>query len=100
MTHVLKQNINTNFVILILEHSSESLDLCFGTPEKFPPSPKKSRKMEDIESDDKHSSYAGSVRSDTEMSDTCEFSDEKNSETMYVFIVENRFFMKIVEFCF
>lgn len=56
--------------------------------------------MEDIESDDKHSSYAGSVRSDTEMSDICEFSDKKNSETMYVFIVENRFFMKIVEFCF
>ena len=56
--------------------------------------------MEDIESDDEHSSYAGSVRSDTEISDICKFSDGNNSQTMYVFIVENRFFMKIVEFCF
>ena len=96
----LEKNINTNFVIFILEHSSESFDLCFGTPEKLPPSPKKSRKMEDIESDDEHSSYAGSVRNDTEISDICEFSDGNNSQTMYVFIVENRFFMKIVEFCF
>ncbi|XP_052065588.1 protein artemis-like [Mytilus californianus] len=57
----------------ISENSSDSIDLNFGTPEKVYPPAKKSRIMSEAETDeDEHSSYAGSNRSDSEMSDICE----------------------------
>ncbi|XP_071155686.1 protein artemis-like [Mytilus edulis] len=67
----------------ISENSSDSIDLNFGTPEKVYPPAKKSRIMSEAETDeDEHSSYAGSNRSDSEMSDICELSgqeaDQKN----------------------
>lgn len=60
------------------ENSSDSIDLNFGTPEKIYPPAKKSRIMSEADADeDEHSSYAGSNRSDSEMSDICENSDQE-----------------------
>lgn len=60
------------FCYPFLENSSDSIDLNFGTPEKVYPPAKKSRIMSEAETDeDEHSSYEGSYRSDSEMSDIC-----------------------------
>ncbi|VDI00864.1 DNA cross-link repair 1C protein, partial [Mytilus galloprovincialis] len=62
----------------ISENSSDSIDLNFGTPENIYPPAKKSRIMSEADADeDEHSSYAGSNRSDSEMSDICENSDQE-----------------------
>lgn len=59
------------------ENSSESIDLNFGTQEEYIPSAKRAKVKVHNDIEDVHSSYDGSVRSDNELSDVCDKSDQE-----------------------